>query len=143
MMLRTALFRDLGLMDEGFFLYYEEVDYCYRAAAQGWETWFVPASRVVHMEGSSTGIRQRGRRRARYWFDSRRRFFRKAYGVSGWLWADCLWALGRLIWTARRLLGLARPGIEDPKRFEYDLLWGDLRAAFTEGGSSATSRTDR
>lgn len=128
MIVRTSLFAELGLLDEGFFLYYEEAEFCHRASKAGWETWFVPGSRVVHLEGASTGIRRVARRRPRYWFESRRRFFSRVHGRRGWLLADCCWAMGRLIWIVRTLTGLASPA-SDPPRLEVDLLWGDLRAA--------------
>lgn len=133
MIVRSALFAQVGLLDEGFFLYYEEAEFCHRAAKDAWETWFVPGSRVIHLEGASTGIR-RIRRRPRYWFESRRRFFSRVHGLRGWLFADCCWAMGRLIWIVRKLTGLAGP-VSDPPGLEIDLLWGDLRAAMSKEGS--------
>jgi N-acetylglucosaminyl-diphospho-decaprenol L-rhamnosyltransferase len=128
MMIRTELFPTLGLMDEGYFLYFEEIDFCRRAASAGWEAWFVPASRVVHFEGASTGIRDRTRRRPRYWYESRRRYFLKACGPWGLGLADGLWAAGRVIWTTQKLSGLVACRDEDPRGFAADLLGGDWRA---------------
>ena len=84
MLLRTDLFRDVGLMDEGYFLYYEETDFCRRAQQAGWTFWYVPQSRVVHLVGQSTGVTGADnlrRRRAPYWFESRRRYFVKHHGA--------------------------------------------------------------
>lgn len=129
MIIRRQVIEDIGLMDEGFFLYFEEVDYCWRAKKAGWEVWYVPEARVLHLEGASTGIRAAARRRASYWYDSRRRFFIKHYGVAGLLAADALWAAGRLSLLLRNRLGLGGQGLEaDPKWFMWDLLVGDLRA---------------
>jgi N-acetylglucosaminyl-diphospho-decaprenol L-rhamnosyltransferase len=128
MIVRTSLFTQVGLLDENFFLYYEEAEFCHRVQKSGGETWFVPASRIVHLEGASTGIRRVTKRRPRYWFESRRRFFSRVHGSRGWFLADCCWATGRLIWIVRKLTGLASPS-PDPPRLEIDLLWGDLRAA--------------
>ncbi len=61
MMVRRAVFETIGLMDDDFFLYYEETDFCRRARLAGWPCWFVPASRVVHLEGQSTGATGAGR----------------------------------------------------------------------------------
>jgi GT2 family glycosyltransferase len=72
------VFEQVGLFDEGFFLYFEEVDLALRAARAGWESWYVPAARVVHEAGASTGAtggRELERRMPRYWFESRRRYF--------------------------------------------------------------------
>ncbi len=128
-MVRRQVVEEIGLLDEGFFLYFEEVDYCVRARRAGWEVWYVPESRVVHFEGSSTGIGERARRRPSYWYASRRRFFAKHYGIAGLVVADALWALGHASLRARRLLGLgAGGGTQDPPGMAADLLWGDLRA---------------
>jgi GT2 family glycosyltransferase len=48
LLLRRDCVRELGGLDEDFFLYYEDVDLCRRARAQGWSVWFEPALRVVH-----------------------------------------------------------------------------------------------
>jgi GT2 family glycosyltransferase len=136
LIVRRSLLEQLGPMDEGFFLYFEEVDYCCRARNAGWSVWFVPESRVVHLEGAATGIRTARKRRPRYWYDSRRRFFVKHHGVAGLLAADALWAIGRLSFLARRFLHLGGKDGQDPKWFMFDLLWGDLRAVLT-GEASA------
>lgn len=127
MVIRRQVLEQIGPMDEGYFLYFEEVDFCCRARTAGWQVWYVPQARVLHLEGAATGIRAAAKRRPAYWYDSRRRFFIKHHGVSGLIAADLLWAAGRLSYLARLALGLARRG-NDPKRFMFDLLWGDLRA---------------
>jgi GT2 family glycosyltransferase len=129
MMVRRAAIERVGQMDDGYFLYFEEVDFCWRIKRAGWEIWYVPQSRVMHLEGASTGIRVNAKRRAKYWYDSRRRFFVKHYGVIGLVVADMLWALGRSTLLLRRLLGLGGgSGEDDPAWFMADLLWGDLKA---------------
>jgi GT2 family glycosyltransferase len=45
---RRAMLTELGGFDEGFRLYCEDIDLCYRAARAGWERWFVPAAVVEH-----------------------------------------------------------------------------------------------
>lgn len=129
---RSKVLQLLGGLDEGFFLYFEEVDLCTRARQAGWKVWFVPASRIVHLEGAATGIQNVAKRRPCYWYDSRRRYFVKHFGVTGLIAADVLWAIGRLLLVLRRAIG-RRPldsGL-DPKRFAFDLLWGDLRSLLT------------
>lgn len=145
MIIRREVIAGIGPMDEGYFLYFEEVDFCCRARASGWSVWYVPQSRVLHLEGASTGIRAGAKRRAAYWYDSRRRFFVKHHGVCGLLLADLLWAAGRLSFLLRCALGMTRQGLHaDPQRFMLDLLWGDLRAVL--GGRippAATAGTRR
>ena len=132
LIVRREVFEQIGLLDEGYFLYFEEADFCIRARKAGWKIWFVPASRVVHFEGASTGIQDMARRRAQYWYDSRRRYFVKHFGVLGLILADTLWAIGRTSLALRRTLRLGSGGNgQDPKGFARDLLWGDLRALLT------------
>jgi GT2 family glycosyltransferase len=128
MMVRREVFDRIGVLDDGYFLYFEEVDFCCRARQAGWRVWYLPSSTVMHLEGAATGIRAVSRR-ARYWYDSRRRFFVKHYGVGGLLLADLLWACGRLSYLLRRRLRLgAQQELADPKWFMADLLIGDLRS---------------
>src|SRR5438093_1088845 len=48
LLLRRECVRDLGGLDEAFFLYYEDVDLCRRARAKGWSVWYEPDLRAVH-----------------------------------------------------------------------------------------------
>lgn len=131
MIIRRKVIEDIGMMDEGFFLYFEEVDFFQRAARARWQTWYVPESIVMHIEGASTGIKSTKRRPA-YWYNSRRRYFVKHYGVSGLLLADLLLSIGRLTFSIRRFLRLGAQGeLLDPKWFMLDLLWSDFRALIT------------
>jgi N-acetylglucosaminyl-diphospho-decaprenol L-rhamnosyltransferase len=132
MAIRREVLDAIGPFDEGFFLYYEEVDFCRRASQAGWSCWFVADALVVHFEGASTGIKEARRRLPAYWFASRRRFFVKAYGVLGLLAADALWLLGRASLVARRALGFGgRSGAgEEPIGMTRDLLGGDVKALF-------------
>ena len=130
MAVRREALDAVGLLDEAFFLYFEEVDYCVRARRLGWSCWFVPEARIVHFEGAATGIRLARRRRPAYWYASRRRFFVKCYGVGGLLAADLLWALGRCSLVVRRALRLGgRNGqADEPEWLALDLLAGDFKA---------------
>ncbi len=131
MIIRREVIEEIGLMDEGYFLYFEEVDFFFRAAQAGWQTWYVPESIVMHIEGASTGIKSTKRRPA-YWYNSRRRYFVKNYGISALILADLLWSFGRLTFFIRRFLRLGAQGaLRDPKCYSFDLLWGDLKAILT------------
>jgi hypothetical protein len=106
-LVRREVLEEVGLFDEGYFLYFEEVDLSLRAARAGWESWYVPAALAVHEAGAATGAsagREVSRRMPRYWFESRRRYFLKNRGRVVCLLADLAWAGGNALWNLRRLL---------------------------------------
>lgn len=71
----------VGLMDERYFLYFEETDYFRRVANAGYTSAYVPDSRVIHYVGQSTGVTSgKVRRLPTYWFESRRRYFVTHHG---------------------------------------------------------------
>ena len=52
---RRAMLRDVGLLDERFFMYLEDVDLAFRAQLRGWTCWYEPRASVRHMGGASGG----------------------------------------------------------------------------------------
>jgi N-acetylglucosaminyl-diphospho-decaprenol L-rhamnosyltransferase len=106
MIVRREVFHDIGLLDEGYFTYFEDVDFCLNARKAGWPTWYVPASRVVHFVGQSTGITvKRPKRQPAYSFEARRRYFLKNHGPLGAALADMGKILGLALWRLRVLFG--------------------------------------
>jgi len=55
MMVRTEAIRQVGLMDEGYRMYCEEIDWCWRMRRAGWKALCVPTAQVIHHAGQSTG----------------------------------------------------------------------------------------
>jgi N-acetylglucosaminyl-diphospho-decaprenol L-rhamnosyltransferase len=107
LLIRREVFETIELMDEGYFLYYEETDFCLQAARYGWECWYVPNSHVMHLAGQSTGVTtptDRPKRLPQYWFNSRRRYFVKNHGRLYAAIADTVWFLGFASWRGRRLI---------------------------------------
>jgi N-acetylglucosaminyl-diphospho-decaprenol L-rhamnosyltransferase len=107
LLVRRQVFETAGLFDDTFFLYYEETDLCLRARRLGYRCWYVPTSRVVHLEGQSTGVtdkRAAPQRLPRYWFESRQHYFMKNHGPWKKRVADVAWTLGFVSWRARRRL---------------------------------------
>jgi N-acetylglucosaminyl-diphospho-decaprenol L-rhamnosyltransferase len=120
MLIRREVFRDIGLMDDGYFLYHEETDFCLRARRAGWSCWYVPQSRVVHIAGQSTGVTQRDRRPPRtpdYCFESRRRYFLKNYGLAYALGADLSFGIGYGLWRVRRAVQ-RKPDLDPPHHLQ-------------------------
>jgi len=104
MMIRWQVIAEVGLLDENYFLYYEETDYCLQARRACWPCWYVPSSRVVHLVGQSSGVTNPNnwpKRMPRYWFDSRRRYYRKNHGFVYMVLASAAWLFGYAIWRVR------------------------------------------
>ena len=114
-LVRRELVDAIGPLDDEYFMYFEDVDYCRRAHRAGWKVLYWPAAKVLHIHGGSSGVTSDDalRRRApRFYYESRARYFAKFYGRPGLWLANCLWHLGRLISFPRELLG--RPaGLRD------------------------------
>jgi hypothetical protein len=123
LMIRRRVFDDVGLLDERYFMYCEETDFCLQAARRGWECWYVPSSRIIHLVGRSSGVTARGivpKRRPRYWFDSRRRYNIKNHGLLYAMLADLLAIGGFTVWRLKR--ALTRAPDADPPHFLLDMV---------------------
>jgi len=91
LMIRRETWQQVGPLDEGFFMYFEELDWCRRCRAAGWEIHFLPTAQVIHHEGKSS--EQVVAARTIRFQRSKIRYFRKYYGV-GWGLAIRLFLLG-------------------------------------------------
>ena len=67
LLLRRTMLEELGGFDEGFRMYGEEIDLCFRAAMAGWERWYVPAAVVRHRWDAATDKRFFTRRTLWHW----------------------------------------------------------------------------
>jgi GT2 family glycosyltransferase len=127
LMIRREVFTAIGLLDEGYFMYFEEVDFCHRARRAGWPCWYVPAARVVHLVGQSSGVTNPSAARLRrppYWFCARRRYFLGNYGRARTLMANLAWSLGYASYRLRRLVQ------RKPDTDAEWLLWDFIRFNF-------------
>lgn len=139
-LVRAQVFRDVGELDERYFMYFEDIDFCRRARAAGWKILYWPAARVVHLLGGSSGVTAHAaaRRRApRYYYESRARYFASYYGRRGLLRANGFWYLGRALSRIRELTGAT------PQHREHEAqdIWiGALqpRAAASRQGANMT-----
>lgn len=117
---RREVFEQVGLLDEEYFMYYEETDFCWRAKKAGWNCWYVPQSRIIHFVGQSSGVHDPNlpaKRLPQYWFDSRRRYFLKNYGWLSAFLADTVWSLGYILWRLRRVIQ-GKPDNDPPHLLE-------------------------
>jgi GT2 family glycosyltransferase len=107
-LIKGEVFKQVGLLDEGFFMYFEDAEFCRRARQSGWLALYYPHARVVHLRGRSSPVKAQTRskkRLARYYYESRTRYFYLSYGWHGVILANLAWWLGRLISKPRQILG--------------------------------------
>lgn len=126
-LLDGAMVRQIGPMDDGYFLYFEDVEYCLRARRAGWRIAHVPEARAVHLRGGSGPVKSRAAARKRlpaYYYASRTRYFRQAIGRLGPVAANLGWYSGRAIAMARRLTGQSVPPAADREWLD---IWTNLR----------------
>ncbi|MEO9876459.1 MAG: glycosyltransferase [Anderseniella sp.] len=104
----STVIKEIGLLDEGFFMYFEDVEYCRRIRQTGRKLVHEPRARVMHLHGASSGVPgdiQALRRLPAYYYRSRHRYFRLAYGFLGPFAANVCWTIGRLISLVREPFG--------------------------------------
>lgn len=107
-LVRGRVVEQIGLMDEGYFLYYEDVDYSQLVRKAGWRVINNPAAHVVHLRGGSSDVKANQAKKSRlpkYVWESRNRYFALHYGFLGLLSANLLWLLGAAITQVRLLMG--------------------------------------
>jgi N-acetylglucosaminyl-diphospho-decaprenol L-rhamnosyltransferase len=77
LMVRLAAIDDAGLMDEGYFMYGEDLDWCFRIKERGWRVRYEPRVRITHYKGASS--RQRSLRATLAFYGAMWRFHRQHY----------------------------------------------------------------
>lgn len=121
-LLRRQMVNAIGPMDDGFFMYFEDVEYCRRAVKAGWKIVHNPAAKVVHLRGGSSPVKKRTverKRLPRYYYAARTRYLYLAYGRFGLTAANVLWLLGRCISKSRECL--ERRGLGVPEKQWIDI----------------------
>lgn len=126
LMLRHQVFEETGGFDERFFLYFEETDLSLRAKRLGWNSVYLPQSRVMHIGSVSTGMKS-WKRMPAFWFDSRLWYFTKNHGALYAATATVAYVAGATISKLRRL---GRPDDGQPEHFLKDLVSHALRCAW-------------
>lgn len=78
LMARRAVYEQIGGLDEGFFMYSEELDWCKRTKDTGWRVVYVGTAQIIHHGGKSSD--QIASRKHIYFHQSKLRYFRKNFG---------------------------------------------------------------
>lgn len=110
MLARRDAIDAVGVLDESYFMYSEEPDWCWRMRLAGWATWYTPDAVVTHFGGQSTSQVREAMLVALY--RSKVRFFRLHRGaVSAAVLVGLFAAVSRVRRVVRRVLGLTPPGV--------------------------------
>ncbi len=111
-LVRKEVFDNIGLLDQEYFMYFEDVEFCRRAKSSGYEIINWPAAHVVHLRGQSSGLKKKQREKKRlpaYYYLSRARYFTQFYGRMGFWGGNLCWLAGRPIsWGKEVVLGRER-----------------------------------
>lgn len=122
-MVPASLWNQLDGLDEDFFLYFEETDFCSRAWRAGRRVVLVPSATIVHLEGTAVG--QQSVTQAVRLMEGLFLFLRKRDGVVAGLGARCwIWVVNLVLWASVFIRG--HSGTQDAARFR-----GLMRAALT------------
>lgn len=127
-LVKDEVFLDVGLLDEGYFMYFEDVEFCHRASQAGWSIIHNPDAHVVHLRGGSSPVKKQTRLKKRvpkYFYESRTRYFFQTYGWTGLTLANLLWWLGRLVSGTRQLLGRSDKAAVEGQWLDIWINWLD------------------
>jgi len=124
LMVRRQAIQEVGLMDEGYFMYAEEADWCYRMWQRGWSVYYYPGAQIIHLGGQSAA--KFGSDVLLHLYISRHRFVRKHYGrISAAALRAVIGLSALLRWTAYSIAGLVRrsdQSLADRAQFHRKLL---------------------
>ena len=104
---RRDVLDTVGLLDDGFFMYFEDIDYCLRVREAGFRLLYWPRARIVHLVGKSSNVtaaEAEAKRAPRYYYEARTRFYAKHVGMAGLMLANAAWLAGRSVSRARQLV---------------------------------------
>ncbi|HEV2055702.1 MAG TPA: glycosyltransferase family 2 protein [Methylomirabilota bacterium] len=105
---RRRLLDEIGPLDERFFMYCEDVDFCLRARQAGWSVQYHPGTRVLHHIGGSSRaeafrmVVARHRSMWRYYAKHFRRHPLKDAAVAAAVWGRCALLVARAAWAGTR-----------------------------------------
>ncbi|MHB0913147.1 MAG: glycosyltransferase family 2 protein [Armatimonadota bacterium] len=125
---RREAIEEVGLLDEGYFMYTEEADWCYRMWRHGWKVYYYPEAQIIHLGGRSA--RRYGSDILVHLYASRNRFLRKHRGPAVAAVHRGIVALGALL----RLAAFKVRPEPGAIRFQRSLLRWALGSAKLEGG---------
>jgi GT2 family glycosyltransferase len=127
-LIRRSTIERIGLLDDNYFMYYEDIDFCRRARQAGIPIVYWPAARVIHLEGQTSSVTKadtKQRRRPAYYYASRARYYAKFHGRLGLLAANLWWGAGRAVSFSRELVGNKRPHTSQREARDIWIHWNN------------------
>ena len=91
MLVRREAIAQVGLMDEAYFVYSEEADWCYRFSQAGWRRVFTPSARIVHLDGGAKSTSQASKKMFVQLQKSTMIYHRKNLGLGAWWLAKLIY----------------------------------------------------
>lgn len=93
MLVRREALDEVGPMDDGYFMFAEEADWCYRFWQAGWTCRFTPRARIMHLDGGSKSTALVSAKMYVHLQKSVLRFHRKNRGIVDWALAQAIYAV--------------------------------------------------
>lgn len=125
MIIRSTALDRVGLFDEGYFLYYEELDLCRRIIDVNLKIHILPEARVIHKSGLTTGMGKPGFRIPNYWYESRFRYFSKNLDLPHQILLHSVSLIGISLQRIKSYLKFRHP---DPPYFFRDYLYNFINS---------------
>jgi GT2 family glycosyltransferase len=111
MFVRRAALEEVGLLDEDYFMYVEDLDWCYRFRRSGWKIAYHPEARALHLKGRSGNSKSPSM--IRRLFESTELFYRKHYFPCLGFFRRMMILLGLRLW---KRVTLVRNALRKKKR---------------------------
>lgn len=110
LLIRREVWQQVGPLDENFFMYFEETDWCRRAAKRGWQIHYLPTAKIIHYEGKSSEqvVATRTLRFQRSKLRYTRKYFGRGWAVTLRLFLWLTYAFQWLAESAKWLVGHRR-----------------------------------
>jgi hypothetical protein len=118
MVVRREVIEKVGLMDENYFMYGDDIDWCYRIKQAGWKVYYLPEAEMIHYGGRG-GSRRQSYRNIFEFHRAMAVFYRKHYSKNhlfllNWLvysgiWLKCAMELIRNVFRKEKYVGSKKP----------------------------------
>lgn len=126
LLFRRAALEQVGVFDPRFFMYYEETDLCWRLLKAGWQNYYTPDARVMHVSAASTSAASEAMSVA--FHRSQAIFYRRHRGLGGYallkgiVWVGTAYRLARSVRAYVRGR-ISRPLLRERAKGYWSILW--------------------